>query len=59
MIRALHDAPKEPGQERIYVAGEIEHETEARRREEGIPIPPYVQNALGELADRFGLARPF
>ena len=58
MIRALHDAPKEPGQERIYVAGEIEHETERVRRAQGIPITRGVADGLSELADRFGLARP-
>ena len=35
MIRSLHDAPKAAGHDRIYVAGEIEHETELKR------VPPF------------------
>ncbi|OUC08207.1 hypothetical protein RY27_10360, partial [Litorilinea aerophila] len=53
MIRALHAAPKEPGQERIYVAGEIEHETEQERRRKGIPLPANVVADLQELSRRF------
>ncbi|NJN82403.1 MAG: Ldh family oxidoreductase [Caldilineaceae bacterium] len=53
MIRALHAAPKEPGQPRIYVAGEIEHETEQTRRRDGIPLSSTVVNDLRELAARF------
>ena len=59
MIRALHDAPKEAGQDRIYVAGEIEYETEIERRKHGIPVPPNVQADIRDLADRFGLTHPF
>jgi LDH2 family malate/lactate/ureidoglycolate dehydrogenase len=53
MIRALHAAPKEPGQERIYVAGEIEHETEQERHRKGIPLPANVVADLQELSRRF------
>ena len=59
MIRALHDAPKEEGQDRIYIAGEIEHETEQERRRTGIPLPPNVQDDLRKLADRFALPLPY
>lgn len=59
MIRALHASPKQAGQERIYVAGEIEHENEVHRRKHGIPIPPNVQADLKGLAERFGLELPY
>jgi LDH2 family malate/lactate/ureidoglycolate dehydrogenase len=55
MIRALHDAPKAPGHQRIYVAGEIEHETEQQRLVEGIPLTPYVLAELQELSERYGI----
>lgn len=50
MIRALHASPKAAGHERIYVAGEIEHETEIQRLREGVPLTSTV------LADLQGLA---
>ncbi len=53
MIRALHAAPKEPGQDRIFVAGEIEHETEQTRLRDGIPLPPNVVENLRELAQQY------
>lgn len=59
MIRALHAAPKEPGQERIYVAGEIEYETEQRRLREGIPLPPTVVADMRYIADTYGVSLPF
>lgn len=53
MIRALHDAPKAPGHERIYVAGEIEHETEQKRLRDGIPLSPVVLSDLRELSAQY------
>ncbi|HMN26950.1 MAG TPA: Ldh family oxidoreductase [Caldilineaceae bacterium] len=55
MIRALHASPKEPGQERIYVAGEIEHETEVKRLRDGVPLSPVVLNDLQALSQEFGV----
>lgn len=55
MIRALHAAPKAAGHERIYVAGEIEHETEQTRLRTGIPLPETVVNDLRTLSTRFDL----
>lgn len=49
MIRDLRESPKAEGQERIYVAGEIEFETEAERRENGIPLHPNVFETLRGL----------
>jgi len=55
MIQALHAAPKEEGQERIYVAGEIEHETEQKRLQEGIPLTAVTVADLKELSEKFGV----
>jgi L-2-hydroxycarboxylate dehydrogenase (NAD+) len=53
MIRALHDAPKAPGHDRIYVAGEIEHETEQKRLRDGIPLSEVVLSDLRQLSAQF------
>ena len=58
MIRALHEAPKAKGYDRIYVAGEIEHETEALRLQYGIPLTEYVANELQELGEAHGVPFP-
>jgi LDH2 family malate/lactate/ureidoglycolate dehydrogenase len=53
MIRALHDTPKAAGHDRVYVAGEIEHETEQQRLRSGIPLSETVLNDLRELSSQF------
>jgi LDH2 family malate/lactate/ureidoglycolate dehydrogenase len=53
MIRSLHAAAKAPGHERIYVAGEIEHETEIKRMQEGIPLPNAVVEDMRQLAGTY------
>ncbi len=58
MIRALHDAPKAKGHDRIYVAGEIEHETEQLRVRYGIPLTEFVANELQALGDEYGVPFP-
>jgi L-2-hydroxycarboxylate dehydrogenase (NAD+) len=58
MIRALHAAPKAPGHDRIYVAGEIEHETEQKRLRNGIPLSDVVLNDLRALSAEFDLPLP-
>lgn len=55
MIRSLHESPKLPGHDRIYVAGEIEHETEQQRLTNGIPLPKQVVNDLNYLGERYGV----
>ena len=59
MIQALHAAPKEEGHERIYVAGEIEHETEQERLRSGIPLTDTVANDIGRLSERYRVPLPF
>lgn len=55
MIQALHAAPKEEGQDRIYVAGEIEHETEQQRLREGIPLTAVTVADLKEVSEKYGV----
>ena len=55
MIKAHHDLPKAEGVDRIYLAGEVEHETENYRRSEGIPIHPTVIKSLQELAGELNI----
>ncbi len=58
MIRALHDSPKARGHERIYVAGEIEHETELKRLRDGVPLSAVVLSNLQELSEQFDVPLP-
>jgi len=55
MIRALHAAPRQEGQERIYVAGEIEHEIEQQRSRDGIPLTAVTVADLQELSEKYGV----
>ena len=54
MIKAHHELPKAPGIDRIYLAGEVEQETERRRRQ-GIPLHPSVLASLQELAKELNI----
>lgn len=58
MIRSIHAAPKAPGHDRIYVAGEIEHETEIERRANGVPLPDTVVADLEVLSARYDVPMP-
>jgi len=46
VIDQIHDCPKAPGSDRIYVAGEIEHALQSRRQAEGVPLEESVLAAL-------------
>ncbi len=54
MIKAHHELPKAPGVDRIYLAGEVEQETERQRRQ-GIPLHPSVLASLQEVAKELGI----
>jgi LDH2 family malate/lactate/ureidoglycolate dehydrogenase len=54
LLRALKESPKADGQDRIYVAGEPEWESEQRRRREGIPLAPLLVSQLREVATETG-----
>ena len=54
LLRALKESPKAEGQDRIYVAGEPEWESEQRRRREGIPLAPGLVAQLREVSAETG-----
>jgi L-2-hydroxycarboxylate dehydrogenase (NAD+) len=56
-LRAFKASAPVPGQERVYVAGEIEHENEVAFRRDGIPLIAPVIADLDALADELGIAR--
>jgi LDH2 family malate/lactate/ureidoglycolate dehydrogenase len=56
IMRALQDARKEPGQERIYVAGEKEHDKEHIIREQGVPVNPNLRRELQIMRDELGIS---
>ncbi len=49
-LRAFKDSAKAPGHDRIYVAGEIEHEKTLYNREHGVPVHVKVWDGLQKLA---------
>ncbi|HEY8556267.1 MAG TPA: Ldh family oxidoreductase [Actinomycetes bacterium] len=49
MIEQLHDCPRLPGVDKIYVAGEIEWAMQRRRLREGVPLEESVLTDLERL----------
>lgn len=49
-LRAFKDSEKAPGFERIYVAGELEHEKTLVNRRDGVPVHVLVWDGLEKLA---------
>ena len=56
IMRDLQAAQKVPDQERIYVAGEKEHEKEAIILEQGIPVNDNLRLELQTMRDELGIA---
>jgi len=56
ICRALRTSQRIPGEERIWTAGEKEHEIEARRREEGVPINPALQADIKAMESELKLS---
>jgi len=54
LIKELKESRKAPGQQRIYIPGEIEFETEIKRTKNGIPLDLNLVNLLQSLADDIG-----
>ncbi len=54
LIRNLKATPPAAGQERVYVAGEIEYETAAERAEHGIPLHQSVLEGLRGTGEQLG-----
>jgi len=55
LIRELKSTPPIAGQERVYVAGEIEFETAEERSERGIPLHSSVLEGLREVSEQLGV----
>ncbi len=58
-LRAFKDSAKAPGHERIYVAGEIEHEKTLYNREHGVPVHLKVWDGLQKMAGELGIPFDF
>jgi LDH2 family malate/lactate/ureidoglycolate dehydrogenase len=58
IIDLMHGCPTAPGVDKIFVPGEIEHQTERRRSANGIPINPKLKKELSELGMELGAASP-
>jgi L-2-hydroxycarboxylate dehydrogenase (NAD+) len=56
IIRTLQNARKASGQDRIYVAGEKEHEKRKLVRERGIPVNRSLRRDLQTVRDELGIA---
>ena len=56
IMRELQAARKEPGQERIYVAGEKEHEMQSLVRQQGIPVNPNLLANLQFVRDELSIS---
>jgi LDH2 family malate/lactate/ureidoglycolate dehydrogenase len=55
LMRDLKATAPSNGQERVYVAGEIEFETAAERAEHGIPLHASVLKGLREVGEQLGI----
>ncbi len=56
IMRALQNARRAPGQERIYVAGEKEYEMAQRIRRQGIPVNRNLRRELQIMRDELGVS---
>ena len=55
ILRGLRNSQKAPGQERIYTAGEKEHDVWMYRKDKGVPMTEAVQKEFIQLRDELGL----
>lgn len=55
ILRGLRNSRKVPGQERIYTAGEKEHDVWLYRKDKGVPITEVVRNKHSNLRKRKSL----
>jgi LDH2 family malate/lactate/ureidoglycolate dehydrogenase len=56
ICRALRNSKKEPGQARIYTAGEKEYEAEQKRIKEGVPVNPNLRKNLKIMREELNLS---
>ncbi|MCY3773595.1 MAG: Ldh family oxidoreductase [Gemmatimonadetes bacterium] len=55
LVRRMREAPKAAGADRTYVPGEMEHDSEAVSRREGVPLTRMAAENLKGLAEDTGL----
>jgi L-2-hydroxycarboxylate dehydrogenase (NAD+) len=55
LIRELKSTPPLDGQERVYVAGEIEFETAEERAANGIPLLSSIRDGLKDVGEQLGV----
>ena len=55
LVRRMREAPKAKGATRIYVPGEMEHDSENKARENGVPLTQMAVDSLTGLAEDTGL----
>lgn len=55
ILRSLRNSEKMPGQERIFTAGEKEHDAWLYRKDKGVPMTEAVQKEFMQLRDELGL----
>ena len=55
ILRALRASKKAPGCDRIFTAGEKEHDAWLDRKDKGIPVGEGVQKDFVEVRDKYGL----
>ncbi len=57
ILRELRASRKAPGQDRIYTAGEKEHEAWLDRKKNGVPLPAAVRNDMAVMRDELKLKK--
>lgn len=55
IMRKLRNSKKMPGAERIWTAGEKEHDAYLYRKDKGVPIDPVLQKQIKELIAKYDL----
>jgi LDH2 family malate/lactate/ureidoglycolate dehydrogenase len=55
ICRKVRSSQVAPGEQKIYTAGEKEHEAWQYRKVHGCPVPPSLQKVMVQLRDRYGL----
>ena len=57
ILRELRASKKAPGCDRIYTAGEKEHDVWMERKDKGVPIAENVQREFAQLREEYGLPK--
>ena len=57
ILRGLRESKKAPGADRIYTAGEKEHDAWMERKDKGVPIGESIQKEFIQLRDELGLTQ--